>query len=593
MILHGNYGESEKIDREGKYEFRVMTKNQLDSGREMYINELVLDKGIRNLSPALFRWNHLTALYLDNNNVEKLPPAISELIHLQKLDVSRNMLRFLPPEIGDLIQLREFSVANNYIRTLPYELGRLFQLQNFGILGNPLPNDILSLYHEPNGLKKLLEFMLDHLNVSATPPPPRPWISCANINRNSPTAVFTVMCYNVLCEKYATKNIYAYCPQWALNWEFRKKGILDEIRHYAADIIALQEVECEQYNVFFVPELARDGYEGIFKQKTRWKTMHNESERKRLDGCAIFWKPQKFKLVSDHIMAFCELATTVYPGCDDMMNRVHQKDNIAAAAVLELREGAFGPAVNNSELAAGQKICVVTAHIHWDPQFCDVKLIQTLMLVDQLRRLMKDQPQTQLLVCGDFNSLPDSGVIEYLLQGRIRSDHKDFQNLHDTYKKSLCKMISHNPEEEMHTHGFELKSVIEPEIMPFTNYTYDFKGMIDYIFYPRQTMKPLGFLGPMDSLWLKENKVIGCPHPHLPSDHFSLLVELAMPLPLGNLNALGSATNHSGQQSVGPPKSIQQQHFNFNPSQHSMNNFMTYPPPMNNGTSMHHQQPRL
>ena len=98
------------------------------------------------------------------------------------------------------------------------------------------------------------------------------------------------MCYNVLCEKYATKNIYAYCPQWALNWEFRKKGILDEIRHYAADIIALQEVECEQYNVFFVPELARDGYEGIFKQKTRWKTMHNESERKRLDGCAIFWK---------------------------------------------------------------------------------------------------------------------------------------------------------------------------------------------------------------------------------------------------------------------------------------------------------------
>ena len=83
-------------------------------------------------------------------------------------------------------------------------------------------------------------------------------------------------------------------------------------------------------------------------------------------------------------MAFCELACTVYSGCDDMMNRVHQKDNIAAAAVLELREGAFGPAVNNSELAAGQKICVVTAHIHWDPQFCDVKLIQTLMLVDQL-----------------------------------------------------------------------------------------------------------------------------------------------------------------------------------------------------------------
>ena len=145
---------------QNKFKFQ----SQIDAGRETYINELVLDKGIRNLCPALFRWHHLTALYLDNNNVEKLPPAISELIHLQKLDVSRNMLRFLPPEIGDLIQLRDFSISNNYIRTLPYELGRLFQLQNFGILGNPLPNDILSLYHEPNGLKKLLEFMLDHLN---------------------------------------------------------------------------------------------------------------------------------------------------------------------------------------------------------------------------------------------------------------------------------------------------------------------------------------------------------------------------------------------------------------------------------------------
>jgi mRNA deadenylase, exonuclease subunit and related nucleases len=48
------------------------------------------------------------------------------------------------------------------------------------------------------------------------------------------------MCYNVLCDKYATRQMYGYCPSWALEWEYRKKGILDEIRHYAADIISLQ-----------------------------------------------------------------------------------------------------------------------------------------------------------------------------------------------------------------------------------------------------------------------------------------------------------------------------------------------------------------
>ena len=35
--------------------------------------------------------------------------------------------------------------------------------------------------------------------------------------------------------------------------------------------------------------------------------------------------------------------------------------------------------------------------------------LQTMMLVDQLRRLTANKPRIQLLLCGDFNSLPDSG----------------------------------------------------------------------------------------------------------------------------------------------------------------------------------------
>lgn len=50
------------------------------------------------------------------------------------------------------------------------------------------------------------------------------------------------MCYNVLCEKYATRQLYGYCPSWALNWEYRKKGIMEEITNCDADIISLQVV---------------------------------------------------------------------------------------------------------------------------------------------------------------------------------------------------------------------------------------------------------------------------------------------------------------------------------------------------------------
>ena len=73
-----------------------------------------------------------------------------------------------------------------------------------------------------------------------------------------------------------------------------------------------------------------------------------------------------------------------------------------------------------------------------------------------------------------------------------------------------------------------MSSAYTSELMPYTNYTYEFKGIIDYIFYPKSTMKPLGILGPISEEWLKEGKIIGCPHPHIPSDHFSLLVEMGL-----------------------------------------------------------------
>ena len=48
------------------------------------------------------------------------------------------------------------------------------------------------------------------------------------------------MCYNVLCDMYCTRQLYAYCPSWALSWQYRKKTIIEEIRQYSPDILTLQ-----------------------------------------------------------------------------------------------------------------------------------------------------------------------------------------------------------------------------------------------------------------------------------------------------------------------------------------------------------------
>lgn len=54
------------------------------------------------------------------------------------------------------------------------------------------------------------------------------------------------------------------------------------------------------------------------------------------------------------------------------------------------------------------------------------------------------------------------------------------------------------------------------------------QGVIDYIFYSKPQLNVLGILGPLDHHWLVENNVSGCPHPHIPSDHFSLLAQLEL-----------------------------------------------------------------
>lgn len=59
-------------------------------------------------------------------------------------------------------------------------------------------------------------------------------------------------------------------------------------------------------------------------------------------------------------------------------------------------------------------------------------------------------------------------------------------------------------------------------------YRFNFKGVIDYVFHSKQHLSVLGILGPIDSQWVKDNKIVGFPHPHVPSDHFPLLVEFEM-----------------------------------------------------------------
>lgn len=86
--------------------------------------------------------------------------------------------------------------------------------------------------------------------------------------------------------------MYGYAAAWALDWTYRKDLIRRQLVESKADIICLQEVDMDNFNEWFMPELAVTSYKGIFQPKTRARTM-SESEKKSVDGCAIFYKHDK------------------------------------------------------------------------------------------------------------------------------------------------------------------------------------------------------------------------------------------------------------------------------------------------------------
>lgn len=147
--------------------YTIMSSEEAANGKKSHWVELEISGKVRSLSSSLWSLTHLTALYLSDNSLSRIPSDIAKLHNLVYLDLSSNKIRSLPAELGNMVSLRELHLNNNLLRVLPFELGKLFQLQTLGLKGNPLTQDILNLYLEPDGTRRLLNYLLDNLAGTA------------------------------------------------------------------------------------------------------------------------------------------------------------------------------------------------------------------------------------------------------------------------------------------------------------------------------------------------------------------------------------------------------------------------------------------
>ena len=155
----------------------------------------------------------------------------------------------------------------------------------------------------------------------------------------------------------------------------------------------------------------------------------------------------------------------------------------------------------------------------------DVKLMQVQFMLDEIQKVYQLHNETfPLFIAGDFNSEPSSGVFELLKNGFVSSDHVDWKNIN--YGKYSVEGGSHK---------LKLSNCFTPcqEQPTFTIYSGDFLGILDYIWYSEDNIRPLGVLLPPTEkdIMLQKSPL---PNIHYPSDHIFLLSEFEVLYPSSN-----------------------------------------------------------
>ena len=84
---------------------------------------------------------------------------------------------------------------------------------------------------------------------------------------------FRVVSYNILADRYSTseyasKVLYPYCPQEALQPDYRMGLVVREVVGYHPDIVCMQEVSAKWWDRYLLPAMREKGYDGFMAVKT-------------------------------------------------------------------------------------------------------------------------------------------------------------------------------------------------------------------------------------------------------------------------------------------------------------------------------------
>jgi nocturnin len=285
----------------------------------------------------------------------------------------------------------------------------------------------------------------------------------------------SVMQFNLLADGlsglHPEKGGFVGTPPDSLDWEKRRWKLLEEVARYDADVICLEE--CDHFDDWFMPQLALLEYDGVFQKKCHSKCLDFSSLE---DGCAIFWRKDKFNCVSQKMVSYADLDAS-------------PNDHNQVAVFLTLQP-IDGPTSSTF------MVCCTHLKAKKTHEGEVTRELQVGLLLDAMQEEQEKSPgKMPWVLCADMNATPHAGKYDALAypavmrhQLRVKSAYgpegADSEPAFTSYKKRADKASCHT---------------------------------IDYIFHNSQAVPTsLLSLPPLEDLST-------LPNYRYPSDHFSLV----------------------------------------------------------------------
>ncbi|XP_033209889.1 protein angel-like isoform X2 [Belonocnema kinseyi] len=210
--------------------------------------------------------------------------------------------------------------------------------------------------------------------------------------------VLRLMSFNILAQSLLESHPYLYKEhdKEALHWKVRKYLITQEILQVEANVICLQEMQEAHLEEFLIPFRAQ-GYDYLYKKRTNDKD----------DGLLLLYR-------ADQLVILDHLKVEMYQSGIEILSR----DNVALVVKFALRE--------NLET----QIVIATTHLLYNPKRSDVRLGQTQILLSEIERLaflentMTGPKYLPIILSGDFNLEPNTGVYKFITQGQFTYQNK-------------------------------------------------------------------------------------------------------------------------------------------------------------------------